>query len=128
MSHLKVRQLWRYPVKSMAGEQVKAIDVSAKGFEEDRRWGVVDLETGRVLTAKREKRLLFASARLVAPEQVEIRLPDGLVADDATLSRWLDRPVAVKRAGGAGGIYENRQGLRERSRLGHLARPGRRLA
>ena len=107
MSDLKVLQLWRYPVKSMAGEQVDTVDVRATGFEGDRRWGVFDVETGRVLTAKREKRLLFAAARLVAPEQVEIRLPGGQVADDPALSRWLDRPVVVERAGAVGGIYEN---------------------
>ena len=107
MNHLKVLQLWRYPVKSMAGEQVQVIDVGATGLEGDRRWGVVDLQTGRVLTARREKRLLFASAHLVAPDQVEIRLPDGSLADDAALSRWLDRPVALERAGSVGGTYEN---------------------
>ena len=107
MSPLKVVQLWRYPVKSMAGERVTTTAVHATGFEGDRRWGVVDCETGRVLTAKRDKRLLFASARMVAPDRVEIRLPDGSLADDAALSRWLDRPVAVERAGSVGGIYEN---------------------
>lgn len=107
MSDMKVGQLWRYPVKSMAGEQIDVVEVQPTGFEGDRRWGVIDVETGRVLTARREQRLLFASARLVAPEEVEIRLPDGEVADDAALSRWLDRPVAVERAGAVGGIYDN---------------------
>lgn len=107
MSDMKVLQLWRYPVKSMAGEQIDVVEVQPTGFEGDRRWGVIDVETGRVLTARREKRLLFASARLVAPEEVEIRLPDGEVADDVALSRWLDRPVAVKRSGAVGGIYDN---------------------
>jgi len=107
MTRLKVVQLWRYPVKSMAGERVTATAVHATGFEGDRRWGVVDRETGRVLTAKRDKRLLFASAHLIATDHVEIRLPDGSLADDAALSRWLDRPVAVERAGSVGGIYEN---------------------
>lgn len=107
MTRLKVVQLWRYPVKSMTGERVTETAVHATGFEGDRRWGVVDRETGRVLTAKREKRLLFASAHLSAPDHVEIRLPDGSLADDAALSQWLDRPVAVERAGTVGGVYEN---------------------
>ena len=106
-SILTVRQLWRYPVKSMGGERLDPVLVEATGFEGDRRWGVVDLESGRVLTAKREKRLLFASARLAGPDRVEITLPDGSLADDDTLSRWLDRPVALARAGEVGGIYEN---------------------
>ena len=107
MSRLKVIELWRYPVKSMGGERVTATAVDATGFEGDRWWGVVDRESGRVLTARREKRLLFASARLIAPDHVEIRLPDGSLADDAALPRWLDRPVSVERAGSVGGIYEN---------------------
>ena len=107
MTGLKVVQLWRYPVKSMGGERVTAIAVHETGCEGDRGWGVVDRETGLVLTAKRHKRLLFASARLTASDHVEIRLPDGSLADDAALSQWLDRPVAVERAGSVGGIYEN---------------------
>jgi uncharacterized protein YcbX len=103
-----VRQLWRYPVKSMGGQALEACEVLPTGLEGDRRWGVVDVKTGRVLTARREPRLLFANACLRGREEVEITLPDGRVATDSdTLSAWLGRPVTLQRAGTTGGVYEN---------------------
>jgi uncharacterized protein len=54
--------------------------------------------------------LLYASARLSEDGGVEITLPDGSVAaDDAALSAWLGRPVALRAAGDATGPrrYEN---------------------
>lgn len=105
---MRVTELWRYPVKSMAGERLTSCEVLATGLDGDRRWGVVDLETGHVLTARREPRLLFAEARCRSAEEVEIVLPGGRRAiDDDALSAWLGRPVALQRAGATGGIYEN---------------------
>jgi uncharacterized protein YcbX len=37
----RVVALWRYPVKSMAGEALDAVDVSWHGFAGDRRWAFV---------------------------------------------------------------------------------------
>jgi uncharacterized protein YcbX len=37
----RVVGLWRYPVKSMAGEQLTEIDVSWHGFAGDRRWAFI---------------------------------------------------------------------------------------
>jgi uncharacterized protein YcbX len=36
-----VAELWRYPVKSMAGEQLRAADVSWHGVAGDRRWAFI---------------------------------------------------------------------------------------
>lgn len=105
---MRVIQLWRYPVKSMGGEQLSESAVSDAGLVGDRGWGVVDLATNKVLTAKREGRLLFASARLVSDEEVEVRLPDGqTLRSDDQLSDWLDRRVSLQRAGESGGQFEN---------------------
>ena len=35
-----VAELWRYPVKSMQGERLPAVEVQADGLDGDRRWGV----------------------------------------------------------------------------------------
>ena len=35
----EVNGLWRYPVKSMAGEAVEAVELDADGVVGDRRWG-----------------------------------------------------------------------------------------
>jgi uncharacterized protein YcbX len=105
---MKVLQLWRYPVKSMAGERLDESAVDDLGLPGDRWWGVVDLETGKVLTAKREARLLHARARLVGDDEVEVELPDGrLLTSDDQLSAWLGRRVSLQRAGESGGHFEN---------------------
>jgi uncharacterized protein YcbX len=39
--------LWRYPVKSMMGEEVNAAEVTERGLVGDRRFAVVDAETGK---------------------------------------------------------------------------------
>ena len=93
-----VSALWRYPVKSMQGEQLTEAHVGPNGLDGDRIWAVVDTGTGLALTARRAPQLLFAQATLV-DDDVRITLPDGSVAaDDAALSVWLDRSVLLTRA------------------------------
>ena len=48
----EVNGLWRYPVKSMAGESVQAVELNAGGVAGDRQWGVRDLDTDRLASAK----------------------------------------------------------------------------
>jgi len=52
-----VAELWRYPVKSMAGERLDRAEVSERGIEGDRVVRVRDA-SGRVLTARTRPRLL----------------------------------------------------------------------
>jgi MOSC domain-containing protein len=104
-SDVVVAQLWRYPVKSMQGERLPAVEIQGDGVDGDRRWGVRDERTGRVLTGRREPRLLEASAKLAAGHEPVIELPDGTVvvgagdATDTALSDWLTRPVRLVEAG-----------------------------
>jgi MOSC domain-containing protein len=94
---VRVLELWRYPVKSLLGERLDSVPVTADGFEGDRRFAIFDLETGFGLTARRVPQLLFASARLREDGGAEITLPDGRVANsDAELSEWIGRPVALR--------------------------------
>ncbi len=94
---MEVRELWRYPVKSLQGERVASAAVTPEGLEGDRRFALYDLETGLGLTARRVPELLFASARWHGNGEIEITLPDGSPAphDDA-LSAWLGRRVALR--------------------------------
>jgi uncharacterized protein YcbX len=97
---MRVSQLWRYPVKSLAGQRVEQADVGPLGIAGDRGFGLVDLDTGLVLTARRVPELLFAAAELDASADAaaRVRLPDGTVAaDDAALSAWLRRRVQLRR-------------------------------
>lgn len=50
-----VAELWRYPVSSMAGEQLARLYVDAGGVAGDRIWGLLDAATGRIASPGREK-------------------------------------------------------------------------
>jgi uncharacterized protein YcbX len=118
---MRVSALFRYPVKSLQGERLDAAIIGMHGIIGDRHWGIVDLDTGLVLTARREPALLMAGARLVEPPvddaeictEVEIELPDGTVTtDDEVLSTWLGRRVELRRAETARhGTYEISLGI-----------------
>ena len=106
---MRVRELWRYPVKSLQGERLEAVELTQDGLEGDRRFAVYDAESGLGLTARRVPELLFASARLREDGGVDVTLPDGSLArDDAALTAWLGRPVALRSAAsGFARVYEN---------------------
>jgi uncharacterized protein YcbX len=97
---VRVLELWRYPVKSMQGEQLEVSTVGPDGLAGDRGWALFDLDTGLGLTARRAPDLLFAAGRLRPDGAAEVVLPDGTVtSDDAVLSAWLGRSVALRQAG-----------------------------
>lgn len=99
--------LFRYPVKSMQGERVERLEFAEPSATGDRRWALLDVESGLYLSAKRHGRLLEASARTEPDGAVVIRLPDGSeleAADPAAsprLSDWLGRAVELRRPTGA---------------------------
>lgn len=96
---MRVVELWRFPVKSLQGERMDAAELGSGGIAGDRQWALFDVATGFGLTARREPDLLFAAARVRRDGDVEIVLPDGTVTgDDAVLSGWLGRPVALRSA------------------------------
>ncbi len=103
MTEARVVKLWRYPVKSMAGEPLTAADVGLGGIPGDRAWAVVDRGSGKVLSAKAEPRLLEGTARLAGGSDVVVNLPGlgELSGDDPgihdLLTAWLDREVQLER-------------------------------
>ena len=54
----RVAELWRYPVKSMLGEQRRRLSVTESGILGDRAWALRDPATGRIASAKKHPRLL----------------------------------------------------------------------
>jgi len=107
---VQVAELWRYPVKSLQGERLTTVDVGPEGLAGDRQWALFDVATGYGLTARRVPDLLFLSGRLRADGHVEVVVPNGTVtSDDAVLSEWLGRSVALRAAADAPGerLYEN---------------------
>jgi len=98
---VKVIELWRYPVKSMAGEPLTEATLGLTGIAGDRLVHVEDA-SGRVLTARTHPRLLGLRATLGADGEPWV--------DDR---RW-DSPEisdAVQRAAGSGAcLVRNGQG------------------
>jgi len=103
----RVRDLWRYPVKSMRGEPLHAAQVSERGVAYDRSYALLDQETGKIASAKRPRlwgRLLQCQARVVSADgAVRIVLADGqelLASQDdagAQLSALTGRAVHLVR-------------------------------
>ena len=71
-----VKELWRYPVKSMRGEQLCRSHVGSKGVTADRLYGVRDAVSSRIISAKRMAGL-FDLRACYLEDDVEIQLPDG---------------------------------------------------
>ncbi len=100
---MKVAEIWRYPVKSMLGEQLDQAEVEPGGIRGDRQWAVVDAESGVSLSAKRYAALLSCRA-WTKDNAVMIGLPDGsefpVGSSEAAneLSTLLDRRVVTRSA------------------------------
>jgi uncharacterized protein YcbX len=108
----RVASLHRFPVKSMAGEDLIEAEVAGTGLAGDRSYALIDQETARVVSAKQPRRwpgLLDYQARFAEPPDradgvppVVITCPDGTsqssapgAALDAWLSTRLGRPVRL---------------------------------
>ena len=112
---MQVVDLWRFPVKSLQGERLDRVEVTRHGVLGDRQWGIVDLETGFVLTCRREPRLLEACGRLDGDGGVEVELPGGeRTTSNTDLSDWLGRRVELWRPAASGrATYETPIGADE---------------
>ena len=102
-----VSTLWRYPVKSMLGEEVNSAEVTVRGLLGDRAYAVIDEADGKAASAKNPRkwpRLFEFAATLIGPARVRITLPDGATVTsdqhdlDAKLSQALDRQVRFRAA------------------------------
>lgn len=96
-----ITELWRYPVKSLQGERVDHTEITDV-IPGDRGWGVVAIDTGELLSAKRVPQLLEGAARLDGHDRCVLTLPQGEIgsddaAADEALSTWLDRDVRLAR-------------------------------
>ena len=96
-----VKALWRFPVKSMQGEQLDELHITARGVVGDRAWALRDLENRRIASAKKFVGLLKFHAHYEGtPEAdnlppVKITLPDGrdIRADDANASEAISEAL-----------------------------------
>ncbi len=106
--------LWRYPVKSMQGEELNAAAVGQRGVAGDRAYALVDAADGKVASAKNPRKwpsLFDFRAVLAEPPRdggqlppVRITLPDGTIVGseqkdlDQILSGILGRQVTLSAA------------------------------
>ena len=93
----RVSEVWRYPIKSMGGEQLGQCMLGARGVVGDRGWALRDEQAGEIRGAKKLPDLLRCAARYLSePSEhtvppAEITLPDGsrLRSDDTAAARRL---------------------------------------
>jgi uncharacterized protein len=106
--------LWRYPVKSMMGEELNAAEVTERGVLGDRQFAIVDASTGMVAGAKNPRKwgnfFDFRAAYVEPPKTgsklpaVRVTLPDGSVVTSEqpdlaeVLSKALGREVRFAEA------------------------------
>jgi uncharacterized protein YcbX len=109
-----VVSLLRYPVKSMMGEEINRCDVTGRGLLGDRTLALIDVATGKVVSAKNPKKwpaMFDFRASFTTPPAagsplppVQVVLPDGTaVTTDAatfadTVSGALGRAVTLASA------------------------------
>jgi uncharacterized protein YcbX len=106
-----VVSLWRYPVKSMLGEEVQTAQVRDHGLLGDRAYALLDRADGKVATAKNPRKwpsLFACRATFIAPSgsgaqlpPVRMTLPDGSSVTSEqhdchqVLSKALNREVTL---------------------------------
>ncbi len=88
---MRVAELWRYPVKSMAGERLQRAELGYLGIAGDRVVHVED-EHGRVITARTHPRLLAFKATLGAEGEP---LVDGRPWNDPDVGRAVEAAAGV---------------------------------
>jgi MOSC domain-containing protein len=139
----KVVSIWRYPVKSMLGEELNSSNVTERGLIGDRTYAIIDQETGKVASAKNPRKwgklFDFRAIFIDSPEAVEnipptrITFPDGthVFSDDDeidhTLSIVLGREVKLMSASLDKPSYEEYwpdiEGLAQREKVTDEAMP-----
>jgi len=106
-----VGSLWRYPVKSVMGEELNAAEVTERGLLGDRAYALVDCSDGKIASAKNPRkwpRLFDFRATFIEPPRagaklapVRIALPDGTIVTseqsdlNKILSSALNREVRL---------------------------------
>jgi uncharacterized protein YcbX len=102
-----IQTLWRYPVKSMLGEQLNTAPVGRLGFPGDRGYAIRDEQAGEIRGAKKIPNLLQCSARYLEPPSetrippAEVTLPDRTTVRtdnaeiNARMTQALGRPLTL---------------------------------
>jgi len=111
-----VKEIWRYPVKSMAGERLESCLVTEHGLEGDRRYALIDVSpnrAGKFFNIKQHAALMTYRARL-AGGNVQVVAPDGasLLPDQGMVRKFeaeSERPLVLREL--PGGNFDDSQVL-----------------
>ncbi len=112
-----LKQIWRYPVKSMGGECVEAATVNNHGLTGDRCWAVLNAENKEISHAKRWPDLLNFRAALLASSEILGAVP----VDGALLGYGDDVPDVDIYCPNGGVLRSNTRGT-EQSLSEHLGK------
>jgi len=137
-----VGALYRFPVKSMMGEELNAVSIGSKGIVGDRLFALSDPATGKIASAKNPSKwpnLFSFHATFTEPlngskiPPVRITLPNGdtIQSDEANLndvlSETLGKPVEFLSGAPASGTLEEYwpdiEGLARRDEVTNEAMP-----
>jgi uncharacterized protein len=94
-----VEELWRYPVKSMLGEQVTASEVAERGLLGDRAYALRDTSDGKIATAKNPRKwpnLFDYSATLTSAPRADKKLPPARITLPNGTSINTEQPDAAR--------------------------------
>jgi uncharacterized protein YcbX len=81
-----IKEIWRYPVKSMAGEQLDAADITEHGIAGDRIFQVRNA-SGRIFSARTRPELLRHKAVLKENGDVLVEDAPGIQLTSLSMSR-----------------------------------------
>lgn len=90
-----VKELYRYPVKSMLSERLGEFDATTDGVLGDRAWALIDETDGRVMSAKKFRTMLDLRAVYDRPPLPESAVPPKIMFPDGR-AIFTDDPSAVK--------------------------------
>src|SRR5579872_690822 len=115
-----VVSLWRYPVKSMMGEELNAADVTKSGLVGDRSYALIDKSDGKVASAKNPRKWpqLFDFRAVLADDPatdvkappVRLTLPDGTIVNSGQPDVHQIVSLALKREVTLAASLPNRRG------------------
>jgi len=99
-----VKEIWRYPVKGMAGEQLQQCDIGTQGLAGDRIWALRDVLRQEIQSCKFRPELLSCIAKFrdkhnyATGEHVDITFPDGNVigSDELVIDQLLSEHTGHK--------------------------------
>jgi uncharacterized protein len=121
-----LREIWRYPVKSMGGQRLQEAHVTTAGLVGDRVWTLRDEEDQRIVSGKQLPALMMCDARFVRapdperprhePPPVRITLPEGGTLDS-------DHPEISERLSCALGRQVSLWPLQPASNVAHYRDP-----